>query len=300
MKISKAELGLIFCSLAWGLTFVTVKESLSGIHPYLLVCYRFGMAALPLAALLVYRRIPLRGDLVHGLILGVILALLYLAQTLGLVYTSAANSGFITGLFIAFVPVFGILFFRKRFTRWHVLSVICSLFGLYLLVYPLSEINRGDVYTLVCSAAYALHVLWIDRLASRGVNAYRIAFHQFWVVSILSAVAASIFDVPFILPKSSTTLSLVFLALIPTLLAFVIQVECQRSVSAIRASLIFILEPVFAALFAWTWGGEDYRLLQIMGGTFIVIAMFISELGASKLAGSPSAPGPVLRDGAST
>ena len=101
-----SDLGLVYCAAIWGSTFFIVKESLFNVNPVMLVAYRFLIAAIILALFLNKKK--LFENWKQGLILGTLIAILYLTQTLGLKYTTASNSGFITGLFIIFVPIFSI------------------------------------------------------------------------------------------------------------------------------------------------------------------------------------------------
>ena len=108
-----AEFGLLYATAIWGATFFIVKDSLASVDAVVMVGYRFLLAAAVLAVGLKIARKPLFLYWKPSLILGIILWSLYISQTIGLKYTTASNSGFITGLFVAFVPVFTYLLNRK-------------------------------------------------------------------------------------------------------------------------------------------------------------------------------------------
>lgn len=275
------QVGLVYCAAVWGATFYMVKEAIAGVHPVTLVGYRFLLSAALLAPWALRRSGPPgwgRVLLKESGILAALLLLLYISQTIGLGWTSAANSGFITGLFVLFVPVLLFLFARRLPTPSQWAAVALSVAGLWLLTGGLRGINRGDALTLVSAVTYAAHLLFTDRCVRGGGDTTWLAFHQFWMTGLASLLLAAVLGYPFAVGDAHTGWVIVFLALVPTLSAFFIQLAAQRHVEPMRVSLIFSLEPVFAAAFAWTLGGETFHPLGAAGGGLIVAAMVVSEL----------------------
>ncbi len=228
---------------------------------------------------------PVLTGLKDGIILGVILWALYIPQTIGLGYTSAANSGFITGLFVVIVPILAYALFRKKPSPWEAVALLLSLAGLWLLTGGVSGMNFGDLITLIAAFFYALHLLYCDKYMKAGRDPVVISAQQFLLVGVLSFATAWIFDLPFSVGDRTTILTVIFLTLLPTLSAFLIQLYAQKLTSPFRVSLIFALEPVFAAIFAWTLGGEQFVIRSAAGGLLIFIAMIVAELptaGANK------------------
>ena len=281
-KTVLADSGLLYASAIWGSTFFLVKSALADIDPVIMVGYRFLLAGLVLLVFLKITRRPIFVGLGRAAFLSVILFLLYIPQTIGLEYTTASNSGFITGLFVAFVPIFLRVIFRRRPTIMEMLASIISLSGLWILTGGMSDINIGDILTLVAAMTYALHVLYSDKYMKAGIDPYVISCQQFLMVGLLSLVAAALFDLPFGIGSTSAGLVVVFLALFPTLSAFVIQMFAQRIRSPLRVSLIFALEPVFAAMFAWTLGGETIVRHRALGGLLIFVALVVSGIRLSR------------------
>ncbi len=273
-----ADFGLLYAAAIWGSTFFIVKAALADIDPVVLVAYRFALATILLGGYLVVIRKPLWKHLREGIILGIMLWLIYAPQTIGLRFTTATNSGFITGLFVVFVPILALLFFRKRIRPLELTAVALSVAGLWLLTGGIEAMNLGDAVTLVTAVAYALHVLYADRYAKAGHDPIALCFQQFLVVSILSFIGALSFRLPFTIGSLSTAGIILFLTLFPTISAFVIQLIAQKHTAAIRVSLIFALEPVFAAIFAWTLGGEAFVAQRALGGLLIFCAMITAEL----------------------
>jgi len=273
-----ADLGLFYAVTIWGSTFFIVKSALNGIDPVILVGYRFFIAGLILLIFLKISGRPILKDLKISIFSGFLLWSLYIPQTIGLKFTTASNSGFITGLFVAFVPVFLRLIFKRKPTLMEVIAAAVSLTGLWILTGGMHDINLGDILTLITAVMYALHVLYCDKYMKLDIDAYRFSCHQFLIVGLLSLLSALIFSLPFEIVTSDAFYMMLFLALFPTLSAFVIQMAAQKIRSPLRVSLIFALEPVFAAIFAWTLGGEEFISYRALGGLLIFLALVISGL----------------------
>lgn len=270
-----SDAGLVYAALIWGSTFFIVKDSLNSVNPVTLVAYRFLIAALILAPVLIYLKKPLFANIKHGVILGVVIAALYLSQTIGLQYTSASNSGFITGLFILFTPLLalaaGILPSRKR-----IIAVVISIIGLFLLT-GITGINRGDLLTLVAAFTYAVHIVLTGKYVKTS-DPYALAFQQFLTTGILCLALALMTSQPLGVTTQATWWIIIGLAIFPTASAFLIQAIAQKHTGPVKVALIFALEPVFAAIFAWTVGGESFTLKATAGGLLIVAGMVIAEL----------------------
>ena len=273
-----ADLGLFYAAVVWGSTFFVVKDTLSAVDPVVLVAYRFLLAGLCLLGFLVASGRSVTRHLGRGALLAVILWFLYVPQTLGLKYTTASNSGFITGLFVVFVPVFLRLLFKRRPTVMEVTASGVALVGLWFLTGGLAQLNRGDALTLLAAMTYALHVLYSDRYAKGGVDPYVICCQQFLLVGLLSLITALVAGLPLGIATTKAAGTVAFLAFFPTLSAFVVQLLAQRITAPVKVSLIFAFEPVFAALFAWTLGGEVFRWQSGVGGLCVFAALVIAGL----------------------
>lgn len=271
------DAGLLYCAAIWGSTFYIVKDALSGVDPVAMVAHRFLLAAFLLAPWALSRRSRAK-HLKESAILAALLFALYATQTVGLGHTSASNSGFITGLFVLFVPLFLLVFFGRPPTRAQWAASALALAGLWLLTGGVNAVNYGDVITLVSAATYAGHLLATDRYVRADADPVVLAFHQFWMCGVMAAVWCAAAGRPLGVATESAARVIMFLAVAPTLSAFFIQMYAQRTVAPLKVSLIFSLEPVFAALFAWTLGGERFTVLGAAGGGLIVAAMVSGEL----------------------
>ncbi|MBI3553569.1 MAG: DMT family transporter [Elusimicrobia bacterium] len=277
-----ADLGLLYCAAVWGATFYMVKGALCAVDPMALVAWRFFLSAALLLPWVLRRRNKLV-LLRESAILASILGTLYLTQTVGLAYTSASNSGFITGLFVIFVPLFLLAFFRKPPTPVQWAASLLALGGLWLLTGGIKECNKGDVLTIAAAVTYAAHLLATDKYVRADADAVMLAFHQFWMTGLFALVLTLATGRPLSVGSSAAAGTIVFLAVVPTLSAFYIQMLAQKFTAPVKVSLIFSLEPVFAAVFAWTLGGETLVPARAAGGGLIVAAMVLGELSKLSL-----------------
>ena len=277
-----SDIGLLYAAAIWGATFIMVKAALTDIDPIIMVAYRFLIAGGVLCLYLLYRKKNLLENLGRSFMLAVLLWFLYVPQTMGLKYTTASNSGFITGLFVAFVPLFMLTIFKRKPNVMEITASLVSLFGLWILTGGLTDINIGDILTLSAAMTYALHLLYSDRYMKGGADPLVISCQQFMLVGIMCLLTGLVFDLPFEIGSLQAGGIVLFLALFPTLTAFVIQMLAQKITSPLRVSLIFALEPVFAALFAWTLGGEQFISHRATGGMLIFAALIISGLPAPR------------------
>jgi drug/metabolite transporter (DMT)-like permease len=273
-----ADTGLFYAAAIWGSTFFMVKDALSGIDPVIMVAYRFLLAGLIMIGLVLLTGRSLFKGLGQGAFLAVILWLLYVPQTVGLKFTTASNSGFITGLFVIFVPIFMRTLFRKRPTVMEWVAAAIALGGLWILTGGMKEINPGDMLTLAAAITYALHVLYADRFLKAGADPVVISCQQFVFVGLLSLVTGLVLDLDLVVHTSKAAWTILFLALFPSLTAFVIQAWAQKITTPVKVSLIFAFEPVFAGLFAWTLGGEHFETHSGLGGLCIFAALIVSGM----------------------
>lgn len=281
-KTPLADLGLFYSSVIWGATFFIVKKSLLSIDPVILVGYRFMLAAILLGGYLAYRKKALFSHFNKGLVLGFFIWVLFITQTIGLKTTTAANSGLITGLFVAFVPLFSLLIFKHKPSLNGIIATLVSLTGLWVLTGGLKQANFGDALTLLAAMSYAIHILYADKYLKSGIDPYILSFQQFLFVGLASLLTGIVFKVSFSVAQSDVILIVIFLAIFPTLSAFVIQLMAQKFTSPIRVSLILAFEPVFAVLFAWTLGNESYNINKVIGGFLIFLALVISSIPSKK------------------
>ncbi|MBI4481744.1 MAG: DMT family transporter [Acidobacteria bacterium] len=276
---AQADLVLALVAFIWGLSFVVVKLALEEFPPLLFLSLRLTLASAILALYFRRRWRELDGhSLKYGSLIGLFLFLGFALQTLGLKGTTPSKSAFITSFSILLVPLLGWFLFRLLPSVQTALGVSLALVGMFLLTYPTGQgsFNRGDVLTLGCAGAFALHILAIGHFTRKA------SFAHLAVVQIASAAVFSWAVWPFSggFPAEPTVrgwASLLFAGILATALAFFLQNWAQQFVSATRTGLMLSLEPIFAALVSFAWYGERLPPRGFLGGALIVAGILLSE-----------------------
>jgi drug/metabolite transporter (DMT)-like permease len=275
-----ADLALLGATLIWGTTFVVEKIALRDVSPVLLVVLRFWIATLLTAALWLPRlRRMTRETLRDGLILGLTLFLGFLFQTIGLAFTTASRSGFITSLMVVIVPFVVLGLTGRMPSLWAWLSVALAGFGLWLFTEPrLAGINKGDFLTLLCAISFAFQIVLIQVYTQRH-DLVQLLFLELLVTSVLSLPCLPLLERPFLRLTPNLVWTVLFCATLATVLALWIQNAAQKMTAATRAAVIYTAEPIFASLFAYLILGERFTASGFLGAGLILAAMLLSELG---------------------
>jgi len=280
---------LILVALIWGTTFVLVKEALRDISTLLFLTLRFSLASVALAAL--FRKqvrdgpgpAGWRDTLTGGALAGVCLFTGYVLQTLGLKYTSAAKTGFITGLYIPLVPLIGALVYKKLPRTVELMGVGLALAGMGLLTLQGDSLSvgLGDLLVMGCAVAYAFHILVLGHFAPR-VSAPLLTVVQIAVGAGLGAAAFWWVEPVRVRWSPQVWAALGVTSLLATALAFGIQTWAQRYSSATRTALIFSLEPVFAWGTSYLALGETLSARGIVGAVLILAGILVVEVRPSR------------------
>lgn len=272
-------LALLAVSLLWGTTFVAVKSGLRDASPLLFVGIRFAVATAG-SALLLRRWSDLREALRPGVPLGVVLAMGYATQTLGLLVTTPSRSAFVTGLNVALVPLWSLALLGRRPRRLSLAGLAVALPGLWLLTNPgKGSWNSGDSWTVLCALFFALHVVLLNRLTpGRPLAALLVV--QLSVTAALCLGASAVLEQPRLDPGLSLALAIALTALLATTGTTWLQLRFQPRVDPTRAALIYATEPAFAAFFAWLVLRETLQGLAWVGGALILAGMVLSEVGS--------------------
>jgi drug/metabolite transporter (DMT)-like permease len=273
-------LALVGVTAIWGSTFVVVKDAIEQMPVTDFLTWRFALAALAML-LLRPRSVAHLGRTGRrvGVALGVALGAGYLLQTLGLQDTSAAVSGFITGMFVVLTPLGQAVLLRRPPAASSWLAVGVATGGLALLSLHGLSVGSGELLTLGCAAAFALHIVGLGRWAS-SYDAFGLAVVQLLTTAAMCAVVA----VPgglVVPPNTRVWGALVLTALAATALAFVVQTWAQKHLAPTRAAIIMTMEPVFSGLFAVALAGEVLGVRTLIGAVLVLVAMLVAELGGA-------------------
>lgn len=279
-KRLQAELSMLLIAAIWGSTFAIVKNALSEIGPFLFVGLRF-LLAFSLLLILSFPCVKKtnRSTLLAGGILGLLLFIGYIFQTIGLKYTSSTNAGFITGISVVLVPIIYSLLYRKRPAVSTAITVILAAIGLFFLSFPSNTLSLayGDFLLLICAFGFALHIIFVDRYSHQH-NAIAITAVQILFVGIASLLIGLISE-PWPSHFSANLLIALFItAVFATSLAFLLQNALQKYSTPTRFAVILTTEPVFAALTGYLWAQEVLSRRAMFGAGLILLSMLISVL----------------------
>lgn len=281
----QADLLLAACALVWGATFVVVKEALSDASVFVFLSLRFVLAA---ALLGMMHQRELRkldaGGLRAGGLIGCLMFGAFAFQTVGLTMTTASKSAFITGFFVVLVPVF-LAAFGKRTSHWIWSGVFAAVAGLYFLTVPasgFSELNMGDVLTLICAVLCALHIMAIAHYAPR-YSGGALVFLQVAATALLSVAAVPLSTLTgWEAPRVAWTPGLIWAVLgtgvLATVFTFSAQVWAQRYAAPSHVALLLTLEPVFAGLTSFVFVGERMGWRGLAGAALILAGILVAEL----------------------
>ena len=271
-----ATAALVGVTAIWGSTFVVVKDAVEKMPVTDFLTWRFALAALAML-LLRPRSVAKLGRQGRraGALVGLALGTGYLLQTLGLQHTSAAVSGFITGMFVVLTPIASAAIFRKTPTRLQCVAVVLATGGLALLSLHGFSIGAGELLTLGCAAAFALHIVGLGEWSAKH-EAFGLAVVQLMTTAAMCACVALPGGIV-VPPDGSVWGALALTALAATALAFVVQTWAQAHLAPTRAAVIMTTEPVFSGIFAVVVAGEHLGLRTLGGAACVLVAMLLTE-----------------------
>jgi len=270
---------LILVTMVWGTTFIIVKNAIQTLPVYNFLFIRFLLAFL-LLTIIFHKKLKTidKKTLAVASVIGAMLFLGYAFQTMGLKYTTASKSGFISGFSVVLVPILEAVFLKRKPSKSSILGIVLAFIGLILLTANIDlSINIGDFLTLLCAFAFGMQIVLIAKYAST-LDTYLLATIQIGIVALLSGIITLLLEKPFVPTSFNVWSAIVITGVFATAFAIVAQNTMQAYTTATHAALIFALEPVFAAIAAFLIGGEVMSFRAILGGIFMFTGIVLSEL----------------------
>lgn len=277
-KTRLAVIALLGVGFTWGAAFVLMKDAIEQ-QPYMdFLATRFTIAAIVMILLRPVISLKFEsGDVKYGALIGVVLAFGYITQTLGLELTTAATSGFLTGLYVVFTPLIAWLFVRHKVSGKVAIGVILSIVGLSIFSGAAQsvEFQVGQIWLVVCAVLYAVHILLLGHYGKTR-NSYRFAMLQIVFVALVTWGFALTdgYQPP---PNFEVWFAILFTALLSTVLAFWIQTWAQTLIDPSRVALLITSEVIWTAVLAIGMGQEPLTLAIVVGGGMMLTAMLIVE-----------------------
>jgi drug/metabolite transporter (DMT)-like permease len=295
---------LLLAAFFWGTTFVAQDVAMKFMQPFTFNACRFLLGAVVLfpVAFFTGRIDPLavnyRGGAIPGISAGkkdrAVLLLtggffcglcVFLAggiQQVGIVYTTAGKSGFVTALYIVLVPVIG-RFIGRRCTPLIWLSILIAVIGFYLLCIKENfSVNRGDLITLGSSFMFAMHILTVDRFSPK-CSGVQLSCIQFLFAGLLSLVTALLLETPDLASIGAALAPILYSAVLSSGVAYTLQIIGQRGLNPTLASLLMSVESVISVLAGWVILGDTLTAREILGCILVFTAVILAQLPAPRI-----------------
>jgi len=285
-RTTRANILLLLTAMIWGAAFVAQRVGMDHMGPLTFNAVRFALgsaALLPLIAFLDKKRTvappPFSTLLKGGVLMGLALFLGAWLQQFGLCYTTAGKAGFITGLYVVFVPLIGI-FLGQRYGTGTWAGAGLAIAGMYLLSVTESfSMDKGDALVLMSAFFWGIHVLLVGRLTQgiKTVDAVRLAAIQFATCSVISFAGAAATEDITLAGLRDGLIPILYGGLMSVGVAYTLQVVAQRDARPAPAAIILSLEAVFAALTGWLMLGEILTTQAVIGCALMLCGMIWSQ-----------------------
>lgn len=295
-RIFTPELFLVIAAILWGGTFVVIKLALDSVPPFLFLAVRFWLAGI--ITLLLYRKTLFskenrRWDYILPAFFVACSALLgYAFQTIGLVYTTATQSGFMTGAYVIFVPLLQIVIERKLPSLRTWVAVLIVVIGLFLISQngkSYEEITKtvgfgyGDGLTLIGAFFFAIYIILIDIFSKKIPTQILVSFE----ILLIAIVSTTLFPVESIFLNEQISIQfdlkfwigILYTSIFATIFTTQIQARYQKAVPPARAGLLYSLEPVFSFFLAYLVLGERLEMVGAVGSGLTLFGIVFSEMG---------------------
>ena len=278
----RGDLALLMITAVWGVTFVTVKDALEGADPMTFLALRFGVGAG--ALWFIARRSSRPWPWQGGVVLGTLLFIGYVFQTYGLAATTPSRSAFITGLCVVLVPFVASVLFRRLPPMLAVVGAVVAVVGLARLTDTSfsGPMPVGDVLTFGCAVSYAFHISLTEKYSAQ-TDSMKLVTLQLGVVALLSTVSLPLVERRF-MPSGSLWAAVLVTGLVASAMAISLQTWAQAKTTAVRASVIFALEPVFAIGWGAMLGREGLAKHEWVGGALIVLGVVVASAAPAAIA----------------
>lgn len=278
----------LMTALIWGLAFVAQRKATDSLSAIAVNGLRFALASAFLFVFsivldFIFKKqgkeiIPwTKETILGGALLGAILFVGNNLQQLGLEGTSAGKAGFISALYIVFVPIFSLLARKKpKANCWY--AVLIAIFGFYLIsINEALTISKGDLMVFLCSLIFAFHIIYTD-IYAKNTDPVKLTFMQMFIGGIISIPAMAIKGFPTSQAIGENLVPILYIGLCSSGIGFTFQTIGQKKVESSIASLIMSLESVFALIFGIIILKEPMTAKELIGCLLVFIGIFVAQL----------------------
>jgi drug/metabolite transporter (DMT)-like permease len=225
----------------------------------------------------------------YSIILGILLVFVYIGATFGIQYTTLSNTGFLCGLAVVFTPILSSIVYKKMPDRKLTIVIIMSTVGIALLTlkdnFTINYDNLlGDFLSIMCAFVYAIDLLVTEKAVKQEeVDPFQLGVFQLGVTGVLNLILALILEKPHFPTEPKIWGAVLFLAILCTGIAFIVQAIAQQYTTASHVCVIFSLETVFAGIVAYIFAKEVLTFKSYIGAALMIISIFIMEINFKEL-----------------
>lgn len=279
MKPYIGDVMLLITAIVWGSGFVVTAIALEYLTANQVMAGRFVLASFILTILFGYKFKKIKKSTIwKGAILGAILYIAFVLQTVGLQYTTPSKNAFLTALNVVIVPIIAYLIYKRRIDRFEIAGSILAIIGIsFLSLQGSLTINIGDVFSLACAVAFAFDIFYTNLFVQKE-DAISLTIVQFMTASVIS-VAVVFFqgNIPTAIEKEALY-SLVYLAVFSTAIAYLFQNMAHQYTTATKAAIILSTEAIFGMLLSVLFLHEVLTGRMITGAALIIVAILLAEV----------------------
>jgi len=275
----KADFIMVIVTIFWGSSYIFMKMGLDTLEEFNLIALRFGLAFI-IAGIFFYRRMMKLNyqTMKYSFLLGSILFLLFASVTFGVKLTSASNAGFLVSLTVIFVPLLLALYLKKLPEKRILSGVVVAFIGIALLTLNSSlQINSGDILCILAAFFFAIHIILTGKV-TKHVDSISLGVWQLGIAGGWGFIFSLFFETPQLPSTTESWISILGLGVLCSAIGFVAQTSAQKYTTPTHTSLIFSLEPVFAALFAFLFAGEYLSTQGLVGAILVLLGVLIAEV----------------------
>lgn len=282
----EADMMLVLVTLCWGVSYFMMAICLEEIPPLTLNAIRF-LGAFVVAYIVAFKKVRNvnKTTLKYALFISIALVFVYIGATYGVMYTSQSNAGFFCATSTIFTPILVFIFKRvKPDKKLAVVIVMCTV-GIALMSLDSNmTIASGDLLCLMAGLAYGFDLLITENAVSHEkVDAFQIGVYQLGFTGVWMLILSFVLEEPCLPQSAGCWISVAFLSIFCTGVAFIVQAVAQQYTSATHVGVIFALEPVFAGIVAFLFAGERLLPRAYVGAAIMLISLIIMEVDIKSL-----------------
>lgn len=285
-KSEIASLTLCLVAVAWGTSYAIVKDNLDLVEPMTLMAIRFVASSLLLTIIYIRRMLKVKlSEIKEGFIIGIFMFLAYATMVIGLQYTTASKQSFLIGAYVVMVPFLAWLFNKQKPDRYDAIGATMAISGLGMLTLGgVTGVTSGDVISLFCSFAFAMHMITIERYC-KNTDPIILTIVQLWTGAILFTTLALLTESHDLSILHVAPGPVAYLIIVTTVIPFVVQNVAQKYISSTTTALILTMESVVGSIFAVLYLGERMSLVMVLGCCIVFAGIVIQETKLSFLKG---------------